>query len=316
MAQHDYIIADASGAAFLADLNNALAAIASNNSGVAAPSVTYDYMLWPDATEGLWKVRNAANNGWIIIGPIDQPGWGLLGAQSAGLRNVLINANPLINQRGYVSGAATTAANQYTLDRWRVVTSGQSISWSDSGNVRTVTAPSGGVEQVVEGASLLTGTYTLNWSGSATATVAGASVAKGGNVTLAGGANTSVRFSGGTFSLPQLERGSVATVFEVRPQELALCQRYYEWAQFTVYGQAPGGGSNVGQNVSFTTTKRVVPTMGALAADPAQSQTQTNLANASIQNPSLNGYLAVAQPTAAGLVFLIGYRVAADAEIY
>jgi hypothetical protein len=56
--------------------------------------------------------------------------------------------------------------------------------------------------------------------------------------------------------------------------------------------------------------------MGALAADPAQSQTQTNLANAFIQNPSLNGYLAVVQPTAAGLVFLIGYRVAADAEIY
>jgi hypothetical protein len=339
MPQHDYAIADASGAAFLADLNNALSAVATGNSGSAAPSVTYPYMPWADTGSRLWKVRNSSNSDWVTIGPLDTPAWGLaplagatftgpvslpsgstvagyLAASSAGVRNVLINGNPVIKQREYASGAATTAANQYTLDRWRVVTSGQSISWADSGNIRTVTAPAGGVEQVIEGASITTGTYTLNWIGTATATVAGAAVTRGSNMILTGGANTPVRFSGGTFSLAQLEPGSFATAFELRPQELALCQRYFEWAQFTVYGQAPGGGSNIGQNISFATTKRIVPTMGALVADSAQSQTQTNISNAFIQNPSLNGYLATVAPASAGLTYLIGYRVAADAEIY
>jgi len=145
-------------------------------------------------------------------------------------RNAIINGNPIINQRGYVSGTATSGANQYTLDRWRVVTSGQSITWTDSGNVRTVTAPSGGVEQVIEGINLITGTYTLNWIGTATATVAGNAVAKGGNVSITGGTDTTLRFSSGTFSLVQLEPGMVASGFERRSygQELALCQRYYE----------------------------------------------------------------------------------------
>ena len=38
MAQHDYVINNQSGAAFRADLNNALAAIVSNNSGDNEPS--------------------------------------------------------------------------------------------------------------------------------------------------------------------------------------------------------------------------------------------------------------------------------------
>jgi hypothetical protein len=43
----------------------------------------------------------------------------LNGGPLAGFRNVIINGNPTINQRGYVSGAATSGANQYTLDRWQ-----------------------------------------------------------------------------------------------------------------------------------------------------------------------------------------------------
>ena len=40
MAQHDYVIDNASGAAVRADLNNVLTAIVSNNSGATAPSQT------------------------------------------------------------------------------------------------------------------------------------------------------------------------------------------------------------------------------------------------------------------------------------
>lgn len=67
-AQHDYAIANADGASVRADINNALAAIVSNNSGATAPATTFAYMLWADTTTGLLKIRNAANSGWVTIG--------------------------------------------------------------------------------------------------------------------------------------------------------------------------------------------------------------------------------------------------------
>lgn len=71
MAQHDYNIANQSGAAFRQDLNNALAAIVSQNSGAAEPSVTYAYQFWADATNGVLKIRNAANSAWITLRELD-----------------------------------------------------------------------------------------------------------------------------------------------------------------------------------------------------------------------------------------------------
>jgi len=71
MAQHDYVIANGTGAAVRSDLNNALAAIVSQNSGATAPSTTYAYQWWADTTTGLLKLRNAANNGWITLFQLD-----------------------------------------------------------------------------------------------------------------------------------------------------------------------------------------------------------------------------------------------------
>jgi hypothetical protein len=60
----------------------------------------------------------------------------------------------------------------------------------------------------------------------------------------------------------QLEEGSIATPFEVRPVglELALCQRYYEigYFQWTLY-QLSGGGYTTQQ--PFTVRKRAAPTV-------------------------------------------------------
>jgi hypothetical protein len=67
MAQHDYNIADQPGASFLADLNAALAAIVSQNSGAAEPSPTFAYQLWADTTSGKLKMRNAANTAWLDV---------------------------------------------------------------------------------------------------------------------------------------------------------------------------------------------------------------------------------------------------------
>jgi hypothetical protein len=82
MAQHDYIIANQSGAAFRQDLNNGLAAIVSQNSGAAQPSTTYAYQWWADTTTGLLKLRNAANSAWITIGTLASTNLGLATAAS------------------------------------------------------------------------------------------------------------------------------------------------------------------------------------------------------------------------------------------
>jgi len=68
VAQHDYSIANQSGLAFRQDLNNALAAIVSQNSGATEPSTLYAYQLWADTTANVLKIRNAANTAWINIG--------------------------------------------------------------------------------------------------------------------------------------------------------------------------------------------------------------------------------------------------------
>jgi hypothetical protein len=71
MAQHDYILANAAGASFRADANNALAAIVSQNSGPNQPNETYAFQFWAHTAEGLLKQRNAANDGWIPLFRLD-----------------------------------------------------------------------------------------------------------------------------------------------------------------------------------------------------------------------------------------------------
>ena len=71
MATHDYVIANGTGAAVRSDLNNALAAIVSNNSGSTEPGTTYAYQWWADTTANVLKIRNSANNAWITLRELD-----------------------------------------------------------------------------------------------------------------------------------------------------------------------------------------------------------------------------------------------------
>jgi hypothetical protein len=153
----------------------------------------------------------------------------LVNGTALAFRNKIINGNFGINQRVYVSGTATINANQYTLDRWRVVTSGQNLTFSSSGTGNSVTAPAGGIEQVIEALNIEGGTYTLSWIGTATGAVNGSAIANGGQVTLPANTNATIKFTSGTVSLVQLEQGSVVTPFENLPvgTQLALCQRYF-----------------------------------------------------------------------------------------
>ena len=71
MATHDYVIANQSGAAFRTDLNNALAAIVSNNSNSSEPATKYAYQWWADTSNAVMKIRNSSNDGWIELFQLD-----------------------------------------------------------------------------------------------------------------------------------------------------------------------------------------------------------------------------------------------------
>jgi len=73
MATHDYVLANQSGSSFRSDLNNALAAIVSQNSSATEPATKYAYQYWIDtsATPALIKQRNAANDAWVTLAEVD-----------------------------------------------------------------------------------------------------------------------------------------------------------------------------------------------------------------------------------------------------
>jgi hypothetical protein len=74
MATHDYVIANQGFPAFRSDLNNALAAIVSNNSSATEPTTMFAHMIWVDtaADPSILKIRNADNDAWITIGSLNQ----------------------------------------------------------------------------------------------------------------------------------------------------------------------------------------------------------------------------------------------------
>ena len=83
MATHDYNLANQDGASFRGDLNNALAAIVSNNSSSTEPSTTYAYQWWADTNTGLLKIRNSADSAWVTVGTLASANLGLLTTSSA-----------------------------------------------------------------------------------------------------------------------------------------------------------------------------------------------------------------------------------------
>jgi len=162
---------------------------------------------------------------------------GQLDTKPTGFKNYIINGGFDINQRGYVSGTATVGANEYTLDRWRVATLGEALTFTTAAGITTITAPLSGVETVLE--PIIAGAYTLNVNGTATATVS-ESVDNitytaiipntDGSYTTTGYNYIKINLANGTAKQVQLEEGSVATSFEQRPYglELSLCQRYFQ----------------------------------------------------------------------------------------
>jgi len=116
VAQHDYSIANDSGANVRADLNNALSAIVSQNSGTTAPTTTYAYEWWADTTNGLLKIRNAANDGWVTVGTLADANLGLATLASPSFTGTVSFAGDInMTGTGAIDVAAGTSAQRDAL---------------------------------------------------------------------------------------------------------------------------------------------------------------------------------------------------------
>ena len=79
MATHDYSLANQSGSAFRSDLNNALSAIASNNSSSTDPATTFAFQFYADTGDSTLKIRNAANSAYVNVSAVGGIGTANLG---------------------------------------------------------------------------------------------------------------------------------------------------------------------------------------------------------------------------------------------
>lgn len=215
---------------------------------------------------------------------------------SSGGKNLLINCGVPINQRGFAGGAL--AAGTYGYDRWKAGAGGCNLSINATTGV--FTHNSGPIQQIVEspqqawGQALTfsvegpTGTLTVSIGG-ATGTITAGSGRRSVTVTPTGSGNMTVQISasGASYSRPQLERGSAATHFDVRPLavELALCQRYYcksfpvgikpavAQAATSAQGAVAYSGSDVRTStVSFPVEMRATPALLLYTTSDANSQ--------------------------------------------
>ncbi len=201
MATHDYSLANQSGAAFRGDLNNALSAIASNNSNSTDPATTFANQWYVDTADNTLKIRNAANSAYVnvsAVGGIGSANLGLaLAASPTFTGTATFGGNVLLSGNGTLDLPVGTTAERpgspnngmirynSTLSRYE----GYSGSaWSQIGGGAT----GGGTDQVfyTNGQSATTD-FTL--TGTLNAMSAGPiTVASGVTITISSGATWTV----------------------------------------------------------------------------------------------------------------------------
>jgi hypothetical protein len=156
VAQHDYVIANGTGAAVRSDLNNGLAAIVSQNSGTTEPATMYAYQWWADTTTGLLKIRNAANNAWVTVGTLASANLGLLSSGSTVTAALGSASTPGITFTGdlntgiYSPGADQVAISTNGTGRLFVDSSGRVLVGTSSARTNI---PGGGQGVLIEGSS-------------------------------------------------------------------------------------------------------------------------------------------------------------------
>lgn len=235
---------------------------------------------------------------------------------AAGLRdtrNLLINPEASVNQRGFAGGALSAGA--YGFDRWKGGPGGCTLTRAADGTLTL----DGALVQVVEQPALAGRTVCLsveNPTGTVSVTVAGAaaSIAAGSGRRAAaievpagatGDVTVTLQGSGVSFARPVLSRGPLAGAYERLPASatLALCQRYF--AKTFAAGTAPAGNAGYGGAlVSHAVVANAIPPVRwqypvPMRAVPALAFYNPAAANAQWSAGGVNAAAAAAVPTTA-----------------
>jgi len=254
MAQHDYTIANQSGAAFRADLNNALAAIVSQNSGASEPTTTFAYQLWADTTAGLLKLRNGANNAWVTVGTLASANLGLATAASPSFTGTATFAGDVqLTGTGAIDiPAGTTAQRPGTpspgMIRYNTTTSAfevySSSSWgglADNITNADISASAGIVD------SKLTGTTCKAWVNfNGTGTPAIRASFNVSSITDNGTGDYTINFTSALADTNYATVGSVGDLLNTAPpgsgttDDKAFFPQFQSASSVRVYCQAPG----------------------------------------------------------------------------
>jgi len=116
VATHDYSLANQSGSSFRSDLNNALSAIASNNSNSTDPATTFAHQWYVDTGDDTLKIRNGANNAYVnvsAVGGVDSANLGLaLAASPTFTGTATFGGNVLLSGTGVLDLPVGTTAQR------------------------------------------------------------------------------------------------------------------------------------------------------------------------------------------------------------
>lgn len=179
MSQHDQVIANASGATVRADINAALAALFGNSSGTSEPGTTIAYQWWADTTNGLLKIRDAANASWVTVGTLASANLGLATVASPAFTGAIFlndtaNAN---NTKGLTVNISSVDNHAITLkDSGQVATGlsgivgGQDVETDDFFVVEKSSGAGGGVYIKALGETAVAVPFILETWGGAPAT--------------------------------------------------------------------------------------------------------------------------------------------------
>ena len=171
MATHDYSLANQSGSAFRSDLNNALSAIATNNSSSTDPATTFANQWYVDTGDNTLKIRNAANSAYVNVSAVGGIGTANLGLALAASPtftgtatfggNILMSGTGTLDLPVGTTGERPGSPNNGMIRYNTTLTRYEGYSGSAWGSLGGGATGGGGDQWVVETDQTVTTDYTL-----------------------------------------------------------------------------------------------------------------------------------------------------------
>ena len=274
MSQNDMSVANANGATVRADINSALQALASANSGAAAPATTYANMWWHDDTNDILKVRDEANANWISAFSVVGTTWipynsGSVIGNMANLTYTAIDQNLAMSAKSFAMASATITSGTPDF----ATHAGNTVSITSTATANTLGTVQAGFIAVIHYGIAITVTHNATSrilpTGASITTVAGdveiaLSLGSGNWRTISYMRGTGDPLVGTAATQAQQEAGSSLTVFTSPGRQHFHPGSAKAWVHFdstsgtptitTDYGVSTVGDDGVGRfQVNFDT---------------------------------------------------------------